>query len=311
MNIPEFWRPFEIKINSFTELVEVINQVMEKSLKHNIQFAWRGQVNADWALHSSLYRRLMLTKGKVIVEDDLAQEEKKILEELRKWGLHSPANIGRLSTLNQLAMLQHYGSPTRLVDISFNAWIGAWFAVEQKWSNGILVNENSDARLFAIDVTNRLINENVPYRVWEDDLDLPWIKIPKKEWTTSVFAWKPSSLDSRIFAQNGGFLIGGVAASQKYGGNHFQFPKSPNNEDGWWKIDEGRQACCLALRPHVFESKRGKGVIDGALFTFRISADAKKDIRARLDKMFGYKYSTIYPDYTGFSLFGTPWMKNY
>lgn len=211
-------------------------------------------------------------------------------------------------------MLQHYGSPTRLIDISFNVWVGVWFAVEEKWRNGVLEKEDTDGRLFAIDVTKRLINENDIYRKWEDDLNRPWKKgrkggISDKEWTTSVFAWKPSSLDSRIFAQNGGFLFGGIAATTKPDGNRFQFPKTPNYKDGWWKIDEGRAACCLALRPHKFDTF-GKEVNSGALYTFRISAKAKKDIRDRLDKMFGYRHSTIYPDYTGFSLFGTPNLKS-
>lgn len=311
IDIDAFWKPFERTIASFDELVTIINQMMEKSIQDNKQFAWRGHVDASWALHSSLYRRVFLTEGKVIKEIDLAKQETKILKELRKWGLHAPSNIGRLSVLNQLAMLQHYGAPTRLIDVSFNAWVGAWFAVEKKWHNGEPEFEDRDARLFAFDVTDRLINENKAYQSWEDDLSIPWEKDNVKEgWTTSVFSWKPSSLDSRISAQNGGFIFGGVPASKKVDGNTFQFPKSPNNKEGWWGIDEGRQACCLALRPHKFEHN-GRGAIPhSALYTFRIAANAKEEIRERLDKMFGYRHATLYPDYTGFSNFGTPWLKN-
>jgi len=316
MDIEEFWRPFEVSIDSFDQLVEKINSVMRHAADRDVKFAWRGQIDAGWALHSSLYRRLSLTKNKAVDEEDLSTTESKILVELHRWGLHSSASTGRLSILNQLAMLQHYGSPTRLIDITFNAWVGAWFAVEQKWSNGKVVGEDSDARLFAFDVTDRLINENDQYRSWEDDLGRPWKhgegeSISKKEWTTSVFAWKPANLDARISAQNGGFLFGGVPATNKPDNKKFQFPKTPDFKDGWWKINEGRQACCLAMRPHVFEPKAGKGANSGALYTFRIKADAKKDIRQRLAKMFGYKHSTIYPDYTGFASFGFPELKNY
>ena len=315
MDVEQFWKPFEVTIESFDDLVEKINSVMRHAADRDVKFAWRGQVNASWALHSSLYRRLCLTKKKVVNEDELASTESDILVELHRWGLHSSSTTGRLSILNQLAMLQHYGSPTRLIDITFNAWVGAWFAVEQKWSNGEVVDEDSDARLFAFDVTDRLINENDQYRSWEDDLGRPWKLgkeggISKKEWTTSVFAWKPANLDARISAQNGGFLFGGVAASNKPDGQRFQFPKTPNFNHGWWKISEGRQACCLAMRPHVFEPKAGKGANSGALYTFRIKANAKKDIRQRLEKMFGYRHLTIYPDYTGFASFGFPELKS-
>lgn len=300
-----FWKPFEEEIKSFDDLVMVINDLMLKVASKSRQFVWRGQVDADWALHSSLYRRLLLTKGKVVNEVEFAKEEARILEELRKWRLHSVPHIGRLSWLNQLAMLQHYGAPTRLIDITFNAWVAAWFAVERKWDNGVLMHEDKDSRLFAFDVTDRLINENSGLRSWEDSLENPWTGV--SDWTTSVYAWKPANLDARIAAQNGGFLFGGVpSTTRKQSKNKFQFPKTPQYSDGWWHIDEGRQACCLAVRPHVF--KEGTRA-SNALYTFRIKADAKNDIRQKIEKMFGYQHSTIYPDYTGFALFGTPHLK--
>jgi hypothetical protein len=49
----------------------------------------------------------------------------------------------------------------------------------------------------------------------------------------------------------------------------------------------------------------------GALHTFRIKASAKEDIRNRLDKLFGYRHSTIYPDFSGFASFATPTIKVY
>lgn len=305
----DFWKNFEVEIKDFGSLVDAINQVMEKSVKKNISFAWRGQVDASWALHSSLYRRLSLTKGRNVVEAELSEEESKILVALHRWGLHSHPDRGRLSILNQLAILQHYGAPTRLIDITFNAWVGVFFAVEQKWDNGKEIYADADARLFAFDVTNKIINEDADMRPWEDSLSRPWKigVLDKEKWTTSVFAWKPPSIDPRIFAQNGAFLLGGVPASTKPGGAKLQFPKAPG-VNTWWKIDEVRTSASVALRPHVFDPKHG-GVIDGALYTFRIKHEAKEDIRERLKQMFGYDHSTIYPDYSGFSLFGTPSLK--
>lgn len=316
MSVEEFWKPFEVEIANFEGLLKIINQVMEKAVAKNIKFAWRGQIDARWSLHSSLYRRMNLTKGKILTEAEIAKEEQSILAELHRWGLHSSSQTGRLSILNQLAMLQHYGAPTRLIDITFNAWVGAWFAVEEKWGNGKRVHEDKDARLFAFDVTDRLINENDIYRSWEDDFNRPWKAdredgIDSKEWTTSVFAWKPANLDARIAAQNGGFLFGGVPSTNKPDRKKFQFPKSPNFKDGWWPIAEGRKACCVAARPHVFDPAKGKGAGSGAIYTFRIKAEAKDDIRKRLDKLFGYRHSTIYPDFSGFSSFALPQIKSY
>ena len=315
MTPSDFWQPFESTVKSFEDLVRIIDQIMDRAVKHDIQFAWRGQVDASWALHSSLYRRLSLTLGATPDEAALAERELEVLIDLHRWGLHTHPTGGRLSILNQLAMLQHYGAPTRLIDITLNAWVGVWFAVERKWQNGSEVHHDKDARLFAVDVTGRLTNEHDGYRSWEELLSRPWpdgkaSTISKKEWTTSVYAWRPSRHDARISAQNGAFLFGGVPATTKPGGSKFQFPKSPDNRQGNWKIAEGRSACSIPLRPHKFEATRGQAST-GALYTFRIEAGAKQPIRERLKKLFGYSHATIYPDYTGFATFGTPTLKSW
>lgn len=305
----EFWAPFEEEIRSYSGLVKKISEVMKKAEAKDITFAWRGQTNADWPLHSSLYRRVSWTLGSPPNEKQFAKEEAEVLKRLHQWGLHCTQGAGRLSVLNQLAMLQHYGSPTRLIDISFNAWVAVWFAIEQKWDNGESKTDDSDVRLFAIDVSNRLINENHSLRAWEDNFSRPWGRFQakkQKEWTTSVYAWKPPALNARISAQNGGFLFGGVPASTKPDGGRFQFPKGPGSS---WRIEEGRQASSLALRPHLFHPTSG-GVNTGALYTFRIKARAKVDIRKHLEQMFGYTHATLYSDFTGFSDFGTPWLRS-
>ncbi|MYM71238.1 FRG domain-containing protein [Duganella sp. FT134W] len=310
MSADFFWKPFEAQIDSFDELMRVINELMSKVAVGRQQFVWRGQAMADWPLYSSLYRRKRLTTGTDIKEKDLQAEEHEILAKLHQWGLHSTAQNGRLSVLRQLAILQHYGAPTRLIDITFNAFVAAWFAVEQKWNNGTEILEDKDARLFAFDVSNRLINENSDFRSWEDDLFTPWrtgrTGAPKsKDWTESVFAWKASNLDGRIFAQNGGFLFGGVPTSTP------QVPRGPGKKPGFWSGEEVRKATCLALRPHKFDATKGTPPRNGALYTFRITARAKQDIRRQLEQMFGYRHSTIYPDYTGFAQFGNPLLKSY
>lgn len=219
-------------------------------------------------------------------------------------------NRGRLSILNQLAILQHYGAPTRLIDITFNAWVGVFFAVEQKWDNGDEIYAESDARLFAFDVTNKIINEDAGMRPWEDSLIRPWTseRFDQNQWTTSVFAWKPPSIDPRIFAQNGAFLLNCRSSFDEARRREASVSKGPGVNKRWW-IDEVRTSTSVAMRPHVFDPKQG-GVVDGALYTFRIKHAAKKDIRARLKQMFGYDHPTIYPDYSGFQSFGTPNLKS-
>ncbi len=320
MEPSEFWKPNEEVIANYADLVTVIEDVFTKWRSQSKVFAWRGQVNADWPLYSSLYRRLTWTRGAPPEERDLARYEGRILADVHRWGLHTGGPGGRLSILAQLAALQHFGAPTRLVDVTFNPWIGAWFAVEEKWDNAGRQYEDEDARLFAVDVTGRLINENRQYRRWEDALRRPWpteaepkdlndderrrLMAMRRTWSTKVFAWRTPHYNARIAAQDGGFLLGGAPTSRG--------PDAPNqwpkDGGGYWRIEEVRAATCLSLRPHKLRVKRG-GVAQDAVYSMRILASAKDEIRARLERSFGYRHSTIYPDFTGFAMAATPDLK--
>jgi hypothetical protein len=165
MSLPaDFYTPWESAIDSFTKIDELLTKLSERWLGQNRQFAWRGVVDATFALHSSLYRRLLWklqAEGITEPPDEAALEraEGDILAETHRWGLHNGPQ-GRLSVLNELAALQHFGAPTRLVDVTLNAYIGLWFAVEK--------DDDRDGRLFAIDITSKLINDQPDLRDWED-----------------------------------------------------------------------------------------------------------------------------------------------
>ena len=306
-----FWQSWEKEVGSFAEVQEKILSIHRAQENEDRLFAWRGAVNADWSLHSSLYRRLLWTLNKIPTERDLWQEEGEILKSVHRWGLHF-RDKGRMPILAQLATLQHYGAPTRLIDITFNPWVGLWFATEQKWANGQEVHADTDGRLFVFDVTSRLINENHQLRKWGDATLRPWpLPFEKKgeeparyqQWQTQTFAWRPPHFDPRIAAQNGGFLIGGVP------GPKMRWSKGPGRRNDHWRIDEVRQATSLALQVQDLRPA-GKEPRRNGIFTLRIRAEAKAEIRSYLQGLFGYKHSVIYPDFPGFADFGTPHLKS-
>lgn len=318
MNPEDFWSPLEEEIKNFRDLEKYLTAIHKKWSSRDRTFAWRGQVDSSWPLHSSLYRRLSWTRPSSLPEEsDLHEAETRVLADVHRWGLHVSPDVGRLSILNQLAKLQHYGAPTRLIDITFNPWIAAWFAVEEKVADGSDRYAEKDARLFAIDVTKRSINESRSERRWEDDLHRPWPrpdesdnstakKRQHKKWCTRTFAWKPPHFDARISAQNGGFVFGGVPSSSGPKGP-VQWPKYPGSAR--WPIAEVRAATSISLRPHRL-TENEQGVWQNAVYTARIRAKAKAEIRERLERSFGYQHKTIYPDFTGFALFGTPKLRN-
>lgn len=322
MRPSDFWSPTEEVVSSFSELQALLEDVFAKGPRTGRTFAWRGQLNADWALTSSLYRRLDWTLSRNPEESDLYNHEGRILADLHRWGLHMSADLGRLSILNQLATVQHYGAPTRMIDVSFNPWIGIWFAVEQRFDNAEEEFVDTDARVFAIDVTDSLINDNSQLRCWEDDMKRPWreghprssSRNPAEggdrekylEWCTRAFAWRPAHFDSRIAAQNGGFVLGGAPLSSGPGNRPNQWPKDGG---GYWSMDEVRAATSISVHPNRLRTSRGR-VSKSAVYTIRIRAEAKVEIRNRLQSLFGYEHRTLYPDFTGFAEFGTPKIKS-
>jgi len=282
----EFWCNWEGRINGFDASWDQIRLI--RSRWPSKLFAWRGQPDASRPMQSSLYRRLLWKDpaAKPLTERKFREKEQEVLADVHRWGLHV-GDHGRLSILNQLAMLQHYGAPTRLIDITFNPLIGLWFAIQGE--------DELDGRLFAVDVTNRLINEMSDKRSWEDEYHRPWGPDTER-WTARTFAWKPARLDQRIAAQNGGFLVGGVPSTVR---PSTVWPKGPGDANERWGIDDVRRSISVALRMHKLNAGRGAPP-EGAAYTWRVDAAAKAGIRSTLDEVFGYRPASIYPDYPGF-----------
>jgi FRG domain len=301
-----FWKSWEVEIASFDDALKLIHGVFEKWSISGRTFAWRGQVDASWGLNSTLYRRVLSqAEGHPPGELELQEEEGEILKQVHRWSLHIGAH-GRLSVMSQLAMLQHYGSPTRLIDVTFNPLIGLWFAVEEQWESGAPKSEERDGRLFAIDVTNRLINEDSARRPWEDKYSRPWVKGPStveaKDWSTQTFVWRPPRVDHRIAAQNSGFLLGGVPVAGT-AGHRMQWPKGPGKKSGQWSIHEVRQAMSVSLPIHKADATGAGARPKNPVYTMRIKSSAKAEIRKHLEELYGYRHATIYPDYSGFAGF--------
>lgn len=105
--------------------------------------AFRGQANADWDLTTLLERGLKEFPAK---ELDPFQREQVLLREFQRRAHHYLENTPEITKkLEWLALIQHYGGPTRLLDFSYSPYIAAFFALESACG---------DATVWAIDLSS-------------------------------------------------------------------------------------------------------------------------------------------------------------
>lgn len=105
--------------------------------------------------------------------------------------------------------------------------------------------------------------------------------------------WQPPALHNRIPAQSSAFLLDGVPIAAHQHGYGRQMP-----EGRTWGPEYLRDYASIPLHLRAFREGR-LPVQKGPVFVFRITADAKAAIRDRLERVFGYRFATIYADIEG------------
>ena len=310
----DYFEPFEGIIDSFDDLHKAIQKLIQKNPE--LVLLWRGQQNSSWGLHSSLFRELMKLNGvhppdqkhritePFPTENELVEAERRILDQAR-----SNWRVDGTSALEIFARLQHFGAPTRLIDVSKNPYIAAWFAVESSDSEN-----DKDGRLFAVATQPVLSPDRAqPARelthikgVTAQGYDPFWHALESNEdraileWGTGSIRrfWVPPLYEQRILAQNGCFIVDGVPMASSGIASYF---KKPNESSKYWKKSDLLAAGSIYTKLYnpsrtIKENKRKNFP---PTFTFKITAKAKCDIRQVLEDRFAYGNSTIYPDIEG------------
>lgn len=175
---------------------------------------FRGQASALYGISSKLYRDCLMAARRAdrpaIAESDLVAAEQVILRAMGAEG------IGRRMTEGEMLMvLQHHGIATRLLDVSASPKEALFFACDQ--------HGEQDGRFFVFAVAPA---RGPVCRVDElalgDAKALPWsgaavgTLYATGEWTQRVAVVNDAALDPRMRAQNGRFLVGGLA--RRYAG---------------------------------------------------------------------------------------------
>jgi hypothetical protein len=169
--------------------------------KHYRKWIYRGHSDASWLLESSLHRSFnhaskIRESGQSNPRPINRNEHEKIMLERFKSNAHLylPHLPEPSDDLSWLALMQHHGAPTRLLDFTFSPYVALFFALE---------SGSEDASLYCID-HKEMKRDDTSY--FGPDTDEVYSRFLKKDEHTDDFcmlAFEPRFTNQRLMAQQG------------------------------------------------------------------------------------------------------------
>lgn len=178
---------------TFSSIQEFINYTDQHSNDHEIRL-YRGQEEACWELDSNLYRLLKVQK-KV---DDFYEIESQIFADFKTSLTTREPSPTHRTDWEILAIGQHYGLPTRLIDWTSNPLIALWFSFERMKTN---------------------TNDRAVWGLVVDEMNLVDFSKDKLFHGRFLKVFEPPRKDPRIIAQNAWFSIQNMQLIGNQGGD--------------------------------------------------------------------------------------------
>lgn len=172
----------------------------ESAISRKLYRNWlfRGHSEIDWKLESSLFRLFYDTQA-ILPRNRRFAKDKHEEELIRVFKSHAHLYIENLppkrNNIEWLALMQHYGTPTRLLDMTFSPYVAAFFALETG-QDDCCVYSIKHAHFTEIDA-DHFEDENYKELIFKDQRGDKSFFIP----------YEPEMKSERIVAQQGAFLI--------------------------------------------------------------------------------------------------------
>jgi hypothetical protein len=263
-----------VRTNRFGELYapeklsDLVGLFEEYTLAGRNVVAWRGQEDVRWGIDCTATRRLTTWQpgmaGPADLEDSVREYETRLLNEARLVG-HGFRDGRKLSDLELLSILRHYGAATRLMDFTRNAFIALWFATRS--------GPNSYGLLIGVDpppgAARRVRSEDHLAMSLRSLLD-------RKNAQKKFLLWEPRHLFDRMRVQQSLFVFGPVA-TRTWGTAPFGLRAADQEE-------VPRELLLIAISPQL---KSQLLDVDGRSASWR--------------SLFGYEERYMFPDLDGYA----------
>jgi len=186
----------EVRVTNWGEFDDIV-----VDFEHR-KWLFRGHSSAEWKLKTSLYRlfedlqpiiKTRFKKTRKFAKDK--HEElliKRFQENAHLYNSHLPDEGERLEWL---ALMQHYGAPTRLLDVTLSPHIASYFALEAG---------HKDCAVFAFNHTELKAFDR---SVFEGDQLASEIFKNRKGKESFIIPYGPKKTNERLVAQQGLFLV--------------------------------------------------------------------------------------------------------
>ena len=215
----------EIIVDDPQDWLEIIMEINGKDISGGRCWVFRGQGDAEWGLETSLGRAAHYEKGTGSEKGSrLRLFEKETMWEFKRESAKWPEYRG-FEGVDLLALVQHYGGKTRLLDFSLAPLLALYMAVEQ--------NETDFAKVISYKGLNDAVKSKLKQRdfaVWAVDLlrivdasgccdvkktktveevfrDAEMMLKNESEEREGIYAIFPKMCNERISAQDGLFLM--------------------------------------------------------------------------------------------------------